>query len=279
VAQWRRATLAAAITAIAIGGSGCGDAGSASGHAGTVRAGGPHASATRASGTPASGTPATGTPASGAPATGTPAAGAPATGTRTGARASETHIGYVRPTTKTGSLKPGYVVAERLAAGLCDEDSVFASGVAYSCTVGEEGIGPCWPIGEAAKTKEVFCLNKPWEHSGTEISLRRSPRYVLPVKPSERAIWGVELTTGQRCDALRGAVGMFDRVPIDFACGRSGVELLGQPDMSQAVWTIREVLAHREKNGFLSHMPGPTGHVAVTWYGVGARTQGSAAAP
>jgi hypothetical protein len=178
---------------------------------------------------------------------------------------------YVRPTTKRGSLKHGYTVSARLDGGPC-LPSVDVVGGTYECSVGSQGYGSCWPLGDAANTRKAFCINMPWEHSGTEIALQQKLRPLLALKPSERMIWAVELTSGPLCSPLHGALSLFAGVPIDFSCPQSDLELLGKPDKAQAVWTIREVVAHRHKEAPLSDSAGPLGRIAVAWYGLGAAT-------
>jgi hypothetical protein len=177
----------------------------------------------------------------------------------------------VRPTTKRGSLKRGYTVSARLNGGPC-LPSVDVVGGTYECSVGNKGYGSCWPLGDAAKARKAFCINMPWEHSGTEIALQQKLRPLLPVKPSERMIWAVELTSGQRCSPLHGALSLFGGLPIDFSCAQWDLELLGKPDKAQAVWTIREAVAHFHKDAPVSDSPGPLGRIAVAWYGVGTAT-------
>ncbi len=193
------------------------------------------------------------------------------------ASGARTRFVYVRPTTKRGSLKPGYAVSARLSGGLCLSPATAMGGVAYECTVDSNGIyGPCWPIGKAAKTREVFCVGTPWQHSGTEIGLRERLKLgsAKPVVPVDKAtIWGVELTSGQRCEhLLRGGLSVFRGVPIDYGCEDSDLELLGAPDRAQALWTIREVVAHSKSKVIVSHTAGPLGRIAVAWYAVGAPT-------
>jgi hypothetical protein len=185
--------------------------------------------------------------------------------------AEGTRLVDVRPTTMSGALKPGYSISARLNGGVCPAGAEAVDG-AYDCTVGNEEYGPCWPVGKVSKVGEMFCISMPWSRSGTDIGLQDTLRPLLPVKPSERLIWGVELTSGQRCSPLRGAVSMFAGVPIDFSCESSEIELLGEPDKAQALWTIREVVAHRHKQAPLSHSAGPLGGIAVAWYGLGAAT-------
>lgn len=187
---------------------------------------------------------------------------------------ARTRIVYVRPTTKIGSLEPGYTVRARLNGGLCLGPSKLVRGGAYSCTVGNRGFGPCWPLGKAATTAEVFCVEIPWKRSGIELALRaRRKVEPAPAEPSaQRVIWAVELTSGQRCYVLEGALSVFRGVPVDFSCVRTNIELLGAPDKAQAVWTIREAVAHPNKEAPESYSAGPLGRIAVVWYGLGAAT-------
>jgi hypothetical protein len=186
---------------------------------------------------------------------------------------ARTRVVYVRPTTKIGSLKPGYTIDKRLSGGRCPESSRFVSGIAYECTV-ENGIyGPCWPIGKASKTRKVFCIiRKPWEHRGTEINLSQVLRVLPPTEQSkQRVLWGVELTSGQRCYPLEGALSQYHGATVDFACAGTSARLLGTPSNMQPQWTIPEVLLHSTRYSY-SYSSAPLGRIAVAWYGEGAST-------
>jgi hypothetical protein len=185
-----------------------------------------------------------------------------------------TRVVYVRPTTRSGSLKPRYRVSARLSDGLCIGSSVFVTGVAYSCRVRTSGYHQCWPLRGGAGAGEVFCVGKPWEHSGIEIGLqeRLQPSVAESSTHRRRGTWGVELTTGQRCVHLNGALGAFHGVTVEFDCTGTNLYLLGTPDQAQAFWTIREVVNHPEKEGAASASPGSLGRIAVAWYGEGAST-------
>lgn len=194
------------------------------------------------------------------------------TGPVSTSHAEGTRIVYVRPTTKSWSLRPGYTVSARVI-GDCGRASPFVSGLAYRCSVGNLGHGVCWPIGETGNVREAFCMEVPWDHRGTGIRVRKRLNVEPgPREPSERrTIWGVELTSGQRCVHLEGALSSFRGATTDFGCG-AGLKLLGAPDKKQAVWTIREVYFHHGTRFSYYFTTGPIGHIFTAWYGLGAAT-------
>ena len=239
----RKACLAVAMVVMALGGAGCGGGGSASSSTRTAASvTSPVASSSRST---------------------EPADASHTEGTR---------IAYVRPTTKSGSLRPGYTVSAHLSGGVCREHAEVVRGEAYECSVGYEGHGPCWPIGKGAATAEVLCVELPWEHRCVEIRLQKGP-HPPPRSPAERpVIWGLELESGQRCYDTRGAVSAVGGVPIRFACGATGLQLLGTPDEAEPLWTIREVVVQRKEHARPTLSAGRLERVAVAWYGVGAAT-------
>jgi hypothetical protein len=178
---------------------------------------------------------------------------------------------YVRPTSKAGALNPGYTVGKRVNDGECEGGARYASGAVYVCAADKEGHEPCWPLGGGHETGEVFCLEVPWRRDGTEITLRK-PWEVRLYRREPHRIWRAELTTGQRCQPLHGAVSEYHGVPWRFVCGAGGPLLIGEPDETREPWTIREVIEHRVKGGVPTFTEGPLGRFAVIWYAVGAST-------
>lgn len=201
----------------------------------------------------------------------TPSTSGPTRTASTG-HAKGTHVVYVRPTTKRGSLKPEYAVSRRVTGGDCGEHAELASGTVYECAARRGGYGMCWPLGGASQTRLVFCMRMPWQHSGVEIELQKSLGHPPASTVEQPIIWGLELTSGQRCYHTQGATSAVGGVPIRFACGgprAEGPVLPGQPRTAQAVWTIPEVYFRGRR--FRYHATyGPVGRIAVAWYPEGA---------
>jgi hypothetical protein len=179
-----------------------------------------------------------------------------------------TQVLNLRPTTRQGSLKPGYRVSERVAQS--EGECTGTAGVGgFRCETGH-GLHPwCWPLGGASTAVAVVCLGMPWKHAVAELKLAER----LTPSPNERgehaALWAVKLTTGQHCQALRGAAEYLNGVPVRFSCGGAPLELelLGNPSIGSGYWQIREAYLHPGKNGsFPYRTVGPTGKIAVAWY-------------
>jgi hypothetical protein len=181
---------------------------------------------------------------------------------------ARTRIVIVRPTSKAGTLESGYTIESRLR-GECEGGARYASGAVYACATDNRGHEPCWPLGGGHETGQVFCLEVPWRRDGTEITLRKRWEVRL-YRPEPHRIWRAELTTGQRCQPLHGAVSQYDGLPRRFVCGSGGLVLIGEPDETHEPWTIREVIEHPVKGGMPTFSEGPLGRFAVIWYAVGA---------
>jgi hypothetical protein len=186
--------------------------------------------------------------------------GSPATeGLRAKLSAHRTRIVGIRPTTTTGELIRGYRIVAT-SNGLCHTGSSVVTADVYGCTVGNEIAQPCWPN---SQRDAVYCLFKPWLHEVEEIRVEGT----LP--PAGRAeggalSWGLELTSGRRCETSRGATSMYRGEVVRFRCG-GGVDLLEQPVRNTGLWRIREVRYSR-RSGLFTY--GAEVHVAVAWYGV-----------
>lgn len=164
----------------------------------------------------------------------------------------------VRPTTTTGELIRGYRIAAT-SNGLCHTGSSVVTADVYGCTVGNGIYEPCWPN---QQRDAVYCLGEPWLHEVEEIRVEGT----LP--PAGRAEggalpWGLELTSGRRCETSRGAPSMYRGDVVRFRCG-GGVDLLEQPVRNTGLWRIREVRYSRKSESFTY---GAEVYVAVAWYG------------
>lgn len=179
-------------------------------------------------------------------------AGAPA------ASASPTQVVKVSPTTASGALQSGYSIASTVQKAKCEAGSDVLAGV-YRCFAGNFVYDPCWALA-TAPTPAVVCLAAPWATKATQLDLS------APLEASEPGpliVWGIKLTTGQRCAALQGAHGSFKGRFVNFACNRR-LDLLGKPDRAHARWTIREL--RLGAHGHESY--GPVEGIDKVWYGL-----------
>jgi hypothetical protein len=186
----------------------------------------------------------------------------------TSATTRRTRVVYVRPTTRQGALRPGYKVSGRRAEGRCTGSEAATNG--FRCSA-RSGLYPwCWPLGRVTTARAVVCADTPWERTVTKITLSER----LRPNPRERAepavLWGVQLTTGQRCVTVPGKGEEFNGAIIRFGCAGApaDLELLGEPAKTRAPWQIREIHVYSTKESRPRYMHGPIGLLAVAWYPV-----------
>lgn len=101
----------------------------------------------------------------------------------------------------------------------------------------------------------------PWTHDVSEV--RVSSPLVYEKEPDRPLLWGVELTSGKRCEAGRGMGETYRGSAIRFRCGED-VDLLGKPIRNAGLWRIREVKYSRKSKSY--SLRGEA-YVAVAWYG------------
>ena len=137
--------------------------------------------------------------------------------------------------TSQGQLSPQFHVGSR-GRGYCWTASLAADTAnAYRCMQGNEIHDPCFASSPHATT--VACFIDPW-HPVTILRLtRRLPPHgeqpAGPVLP-----WALVTTSGLRCVFLTGATAPMGGQRINYGC-TDGSYLLGDPNVSQPLWTIR----------------------------------------
>jgi len=160
----------------------------------------------------------------------------PATTTTT---APTTVVDYVAPVSADDELLPSLTVSETLH-GTCEpgSDSVSNAPV-YRCFVNSGIYDPCWAVaGSQTPTASVVCWH-PW--STTVIEIETPGLSTSPYEATNLDYpWGVQLTSGQQCIAMQGAHSEADGQVVNYGCGTTtgGLQLLGTPDRSAALWTF-----------------------------------------
>jgi len=173
--------------------------------------------------------------------------------------AARTRVIPIRPVTAQGHLQPGYRITQRFTQGTCEAGSDVLSGV-YRCFAGNFVFDPCW-ADDASSAPGVYCQSEPWSRDVAHLSLKQ-PLVASPGGPL--AIWGLQLSGGQRCIAAQGAHSFFDggRYTVNFFCPGSLV-LLNQAKQTGAVWTIGT--ARTKGGGFVLGRPA---NIAIAWQGL-----------
>jgi hypothetical protein len=125
-----------------------------------------------------------------------------------------------------GATGRGYCWTASLAADTSD---------AYRCMQGNAIHDPCFAASTHATT--VACFLDPW-HSVTVLRLtRRLPSHGR--RPSGPVLpWAIVTSTGLHCVFLTGATAPMGGERINYGC-TDGSYLLGNPNTSQPLWTIR----------------------------------------
>lgn len=174
------------------------------------------------------------------------------------ASATPTRIVKISPVTASDTLKPGYTIVATHYGGTCEAGSDVMAGV-YRCFAGDGVYDPCW----AESNTRVGCLPTPWSHHIVRINVNTA----LEVSPGGPFyVWGVRLSSGQRCVAAQGAHDSFDHHVVNFACDNDyKLVLLDEPNEHRNPWRIREAHYHRNGNRFSY---GGVAKITLAWYGL-----------
>lgn len=174
------------------------------------------------------------------------------------ATAAPTRTVKISPVTASDTLKPGYTIGETHYGGKCEAGSDVMAGV-YRCFAGNGVYDPCW----AETNTRVGCLPNPWSHRVVRINVTTA----LEVSPGGPFyVWGVQLSTGQKCVAEQGAHDSFHHHVVNFACG-NGYRLVLLDKLNERVspWRIREAYYHRQGNRYTY---GGVARITLAWYGL-----------
>jgi len=171
-----------------------------------------------------------------------------------------TRVVEVSPTTSAGTLRAGYTVVQSRHGASCEAGSDVISGV-YRCFSGNDILDPCWAETVPMAASQVVCLLEPWSHEVTRLYLSSAPE---ASPPGRLYVWGVQLTTGQRCLAAQGTHALIHGQVVNYYCGPGYSHVLvGEPDRSRPVWRIREARLERSGDKLGSFVA-----IATAWYGM-----------
>ena len=182
------------------------------------------------------------------------------------ASAAPTRMIKLSPLTASDTVKPGYTVGETHYGGKCIPGSDVMEGV-YRCFAGNGVYDPCW----AETNTRVGCLPNPWSHRVVRINITSA----LEVSPAGRFyIWGVQLSSGQKCVAAQGAHDSFHHHVVNFACGHSyQLVLLDHPNEHKSPWTIQTAVYHRQGSHYSY---AGVARITTAWYGLPSQLPGVA---
>lgn len=169
----------------------------------------------------------------------------------------------------------GLMIEEKGQAQICSAASESAGARnAYRCFGGRFIYDPCWKDETEPDTQAVLCMTRPWDRHAFRLTLapgrRLEPFRTPPRKAGTRSPWGVELTTGERCELVhgsRGAIRRGDRLlvldyPCDDKAGRStGRSLIRGMDRSGKQWRVTGI-THTQNRDKLS----PGLRIVKAWY-------------
>jgi hypothetical protein len=175
--------------------------------------------------------------------------------------APATKVVSVTPETATDTLKPAYYVGFHRAGVTCEDRSDVLPGD-YRCG-GRLGVfDPCWA--DATTTlPAVSCLFEPWSHEVFRLVLNQP--LAAPDPGGAVYVWGMQLSSGQRCLAFQGAHSSFDGQPVNYYCPSDpALSLVGRPDARQSAWRIREL--YTDPQGHQRF--GPRVAIAIAWFGL-----------
>jgi hypothetical protein len=173
-----------------------------------------------------------------------PATAAPAAADTPARPAAATQTVAVDPLTTTGTLRPAYRVSHRHDETSCISGST-QTGDDYRCSTPRSRqtvYDPCWLTADGT---DVDCLDAPWQHEVTRLTVTGGFDDSAPMRPTKRP-WGLEVRVEgtTRCLVDVGSVSGVDGHPITYGCNHR-VTLTGGIDRSRAVWRIRAYRAVR----------------------------------
>jgi hypothetical protein len=144
------------------------------------------------------------------------------------------HTGHLPVFTAQGTLSSRFHVGSR-GRGYCWTASLATDAAdAYRCMAGNAIHDPCFAASVHART--VACFIDPW-HAVTLLTLsRRLPAHGPTTH--DALPWAIETTDGRRCVFLTGATAPMGGERINYGCV-GGSYLVGSPDRSAPLWTIR----------------------------------------
>jgi hypothetical protein len=173
-----------------------------------------------------------------------------------------TVVAHVRPVDRSGHLRPGYRVVQRLGKASCSFGSE-STGTAYRCFAGHFVVDPCWV---AANRHYVDCLAEPWSHKVVRLHVTKGYDNTGYTRKAGRGSdpWGVQTVAGVRCGWLQGASGVVGKFRINYGCGKTTkTVLIGDVDRAPALWTIRKAVNtgsfHYQRDGRVA--------LQKAWYG------------
>jgi hypothetical protein len=156
--------------------------------------------------------------------------------------ASGTRVVYVRPTLPDHSLKPGYRITNPEHDVTCWQ---YDTAGVVRCDPYTNAINYyCWKfIPSKPSTATMACLVKPWGRDVVAVNLAKGEHAPKPepVTPGLGDAIGLQLSDGQRCEALYGALNALDDAPTaplnSYSCPT--VDLFGDYKQTKPLWTIK----------------------------------------
>lgn len=147
--------------------------------------------------------------------------------------AEDTELKLYRPFVNEAEL----VITKKIA-GTCGQQSQrIIREDAWRCEAGGKVYDPCF-IKPAGSQSVAFCPESPWVLTGLLVSLSspadNSQHRALDM--SEAYPWAVELTTGEKCQAVEEGQ-VYDGLQVHYQCNSQSV-LIGRVQRCDSKWSI-----------------------------------------
>ncbi|ASQ46497.1 hypothetical protein [Legionella clemsonensis] len=150
--------------------------------------------------------------------------------------AQDTELKLYRPFGEVVQQAP--VVIKEEVTGQCFQQSQrIKREDAWRCIAAGKVYDPCF-IKPYGSHTEAVCPPSPWEGRSVKINLSSAVdnSQHTPLDMAETYPWGIELITGEKCQAVDGG-GIYDNLPIHYQCDSDTV-LLGHLQRCKTAWSI-----------------------------------------
>ncbi|MBA2650807.1 MAG: hypothetical protein H0U73_00850 [Tatlockia sp.] len=150
-----------------------------------------------------------------------------------GVFAEDTELKLYRPFVNEAQL----VITKKIAGECLQQSQRIKRDDAWRCSAEGKVYDPCF-IKTAGSGKEAFCPESPWGLTGLIVNLSSAANNSqhIALDMSEAFPWAVELTTGEKCQAVdEGEV--YDGLRVHYQCNSQTV-LIGHVQRCDAKWSI-----------------------------------------
>ena len=149
---------------------------------------------------------------------------------------TDTELSLYRPLTETTKQLPT-VIADKKSGECWQQSQLIKREDAWRCIAEGHVYDPCF-VRRFGTHLEAVCVESPWSSKGVQLSvttpLNNNQHETLDM--SRTFPWAVELTNGQRCQAIESSA-QYDGLTVHYRCDENK-ELIGDLQRCNSAWKI-----------------------------------------